>query len=83
MEILKTSDFFYDLPEELIAQKPVSPRDSARMLVYKKEEDIATSEENPDVVNINEPCQHCGNSSGYTLIGKVDQSGSPIYSLSL
>lgn len=39
MEILKTSDFFYELPEELIAQKPVSPRDAARMLVYKKAED--------------------------------------------
>ena len=39
MEILKTSDFFYDLPEELIAQKPVSPRDAARMLVYSKAED--------------------------------------------
>ena len=34
MEILKTSDFNYDLPEELIAQTPASPRDSARMLVY-------------------------------------------------
>ncbi len=39
MEMLKTSDFFYDLPEELIAQKPVSPRDAARMLVYNKTED--------------------------------------------
>ena len=39
MEILKTSDFYYDLPEELIAQTPVSPRDMARMLVYKKQED--------------------------------------------
>ncbi|MBQ8424485.1 MAG: tRNA preQ1(34) S-adenosylmethionine ribosyltransferase-isomerase QueA [Clostridia bacterium] len=36
---LKTSDFYYDLPEELIAQTPASPRDSARMLVYTKEED--------------------------------------------
>ena len=36
MEILKTSDFNYELPEELIAQTPVSPRDSARMLVYDK-----------------------------------------------
>ena len=36
MEILKTSDFYYDLPEELIAQTPASPRDSARMLVYDK-----------------------------------------------
>ncbi|MBP5468691.1 MAG: hypothetical protein J6Z11_05550 [Candidatus Riflebacteria bacterium] len=41
-------------------------------LFYKNEEDIEKSEENPDIVNINEICQHCGNSSGYTLIGKVD-----------
>ncbi len=38
MEILKTSDFYYDLPEELIAQTPASPRDSAKMLVYSKED---------------------------------------------
>jgi hypothetical protein len=44
-------------------------------LFYKNEEDIERSEEAPDVVNINEPCQHCGNSSGYTLIGKVDTVG--------
>lgn len=36
---LKTHDFYYDLPEKLIAQTPVSPRDSARMLVYNKEND--------------------------------------------
>jgi len=36
MEILKTSDFYYDLPERLIAQTPASPRDSARMLVYDR-----------------------------------------------
>ena len=39
METLKTSDFFYELPEELIAQSPASPRDSARMLVYSKKTD--------------------------------------------
>ena len=39
MEILRTSDFNYELPEELIAQTPVSPRDSARMLVYDKKND--------------------------------------------
>lgn len=32
----KTSDFYYDLPEELIAQTPVEPRDSSRMLVYDR-----------------------------------------------
>lgn len=44
-------------------------------LFYKNQEDIEKSEENPEVVNINEVCQHCGNSSGYTLIGKVDTVG--------
>ena len=34
---MKTSDFYYDLPEELIAQTPVEPRDSSRMLVYNRE----------------------------------------------
>ena len=36
---LKTSDFYYDLPQELIAQTPANPRDSARMLVYSKKDD--------------------------------------------
>jgi hypothetical protein len=40
-------------------------------LFYKNEEDIEKSEETPEVVNINEICQHCGNSSGYNLIGRV------------
>lgn len=44
-------------------------------LFYKDEADIEYSEENSDVVNINETCQHCGNTSGYTLIGKVDKVG--------
>lgn len=33
---MKTSDFYYDLPQELIAQTPVEPRDSARLLVYDR-----------------------------------------------
>ncbi len=33
----KKSDFYYDLPEELIAQTPASPRDSSRLLVYHRE----------------------------------------------
>ena len=27
---MKTSDFYYDLPEELIAQTPIEPRDHSR-----------------------------------------------------
>ncbi|MGN0823043.1 MAG: tRNA preQ1(34) S-adenosylmethionine ribosyltransferase-isomerase QueA, partial [Candidatus Gallimonas sp.] len=33
---MKTSDFYYDLPEELIAQTPAEPRDSSRLLVYHR-----------------------------------------------
>lgn len=33
----KTSDFFYDLPEELIAQTPVEPRNSSRLLKISRE----------------------------------------------
>ncbi len=36
---MKTSDFDYYLPEELIAQTPVYPRDSSRLLVYDKAKD--------------------------------------------
>ncbi|MBQ8758402.1 MAG: tRNA preQ1(34) S-adenosylmethionine ribosyltransferase-isomerase QueA [Clostridia bacterium] len=34
---LKKSDFYYDLPQELIAQTPVEPRNSSRMLCLSKE----------------------------------------------
>ena len=34
---LKTSDFWYDLPEELIAQTPLQQRDASRLLVLNKE----------------------------------------------
>lgn len=33
---LRTEDFDYDLPEELIAQEPVTPRDAGRLLVVDK-----------------------------------------------
>ena len=35
---MKTSDFDYDLPEELIAQTPVEPRDHSRLLVYHRKD---------------------------------------------
>ena len=34
---MKTSDYFYDLPKELIAQTPLEPRDSSRLLVLDRE----------------------------------------------
>ncbi len=34
---MKKSDFYYDLPEELIAQHPIEPRDSSRLMHLDKE----------------------------------------------
>ena len=34
---MKKSDFYYDLPENLIAQTPIYPRDASRMLVMSRE----------------------------------------------
>ncbi|MCI9290224.1 MAG: tRNA preQ1(34) S-adenosylmethionine ribosyltransferase-isomerase QueA [Clostridia bacterium] len=35
---MRKSDFFYELPQELIAQTPIEPRDSSRMLVYQRDD---------------------------------------------
>lgn len=35
--VLTTKDFFYNLPQELIAQTPAEPRDSSRLLVLHKD----------------------------------------------
>ncbi|MDD5938888.1 MAG: S-adenosylmethionine:tRNA ribosyltransferase-isomerase, partial [Clostridiales bacterium] len=34
---MKTSDFYYDLPQELIAQTPLERRDSSRLMLLNKE----------------------------------------------
>lgn len=33
---MKTSDFFYNLPDELIAQTPIEPRNASRLMVLSK-----------------------------------------------
>ena len=37
MDIYDRKTYYYDLPEELIAQTPAEPRDSSRLLVYHKD----------------------------------------------
>ena len=44
MKTMSTSDFFYDLPEELIAQTPVEPRNHSRLMVLSKENDSINHE---------------------------------------
>ena len=34
---MKTSDFYYDLPQELIAQDPIEDRSASRLLVLGKQ----------------------------------------------
>ncbi len=36
MKNMKKSDFYYDLPEELIAQTPIEPRNASRMMVIDR-----------------------------------------------
>ncbi len=35
---MKTSDFFYNLPEELIAQTPIEPRNSSRLMFIQRQQ---------------------------------------------
>ena len=39
---MKTSDFWYDLPEELIAQTPLQQRDSSRLMLLDKKTGVVT-----------------------------------------
>ena len=34
---MKLTDFYYDLPKELIAQHPAEPRDHARLMLYDRQ----------------------------------------------
>ncbi|MDD4873544.1 MAG: tRNA preQ1(34) S-adenosylmethionine ribosyltransferase-isomerase QueA [Dehalococcoidales bacterium] len=42
---MKTSDFDYNLPQELIAQTPIEPRDSSRLLVINRSDGVISHSE--------------------------------------
>ena len=52
---LRTDDFDYDLPRELIAQAPAEPRDSCRMLVLHRDTGAVEFKTFRDIVDYLEP----------------------------
>ena len=39
-DLFLKSSYYYDLPEKLIAQTPIEPRDNSRLLIYNREKNI-------------------------------------------
>lgn len=52
---LKTSDFYYDLPKELIAQTPTADRTACRLLVYDKATGAVRDSAFPEVLDLLQP----------------------------
>ncbi|MBE6631513.1 MAG: tRNA preQ1(34) S-adenosylmethionine ribosyltransferase-isomerase QueA [Ruminococcaceae bacterium] len=52
---LKTKDFFYDLPEERIAQHPLEKRDSSRLMVIDRETDTIEHKKFFDILDYINP----------------------------
>ena len=52
---MKTSDFLYDLPERLIAQSPVEPRDHARLMVLNRQDESVEHRHFYDVIDYLNP----------------------------
>ena len=52
---MRTSDFDYDLPPELIAQAPIDPRDASRLLVLNRADGAMTHRRFGDIVDYLRP----------------------------
>lgn len=75
--IEKIVDLDAESPEDLLTSyvgKYIMQCPQCMTLFYKDKEDIVESEDDPETVNVSEVCQHCGNESGYTLVGKVGEA---------
>ena len=54
-QLTKRSLYHYELPEELIAQSPAEPRDSARLLVYDRKKDKVEHKIFRDIIDYIQP----------------------------
>jgi hypothetical protein len=75
--IEKIVDLDAESPEDLLTSyvgKYIIQCPQCMTLFYKNPEDVEESEDDATTVNVNEVCQHCGNESGYTLVGKVGEA---------
>ena len=52
---MKTADFDYDLPEELIAQTPIEPRDHSRLLVWHRDSETMEHRHFYDIIDYLNP----------------------------
>ena len=52
---MKVSDFYYDLPEELIAQVPIKNRDESRLMVLDREKQTIENKIFKDIIDYLEP----------------------------
>ncbi len=52
---MKTDDFDYDLPKKFIAQKPASPRDSSKLLVYSRDDEKVSHHQFFELPDLLEP----------------------------
>lgn len=50
-DLLLKNSYYYDLPEELIAQTPIEPRDHSRLLVFNKEANTIDHKHFYDIVD--------------------------------
>ena len=52
MYVTLLSDYDYDLPESMIAQAPMEPRDACKMLVYDRKNDATQIAQFKDIVSM-------------------------------
>lgn len=79
---MKKSDFYFDLPIELIAQHPIEPRDSSRLLVLNRADGSIAHRQFHDLPAYIQPgdCIVCNNSRVIParLMGHIPGKTSPI-----